>query len=293
MYNAELKQKFVDSNLNDVLNERFLRQLGEWEDLFQKDCCNFTVNEIIAVLKGKSSISVNSLIFFTNTLKRYTDWCMKQGYVIDGQNHYAEITNDILLKCLTQIVHDDRIITRNDILSWLSSGDLRNASDAALMLAVFEGICGKEMSELIDLSMSCFKDNTVTLSSGRTFEVSTNLISLCEESTEEITYNTYSQRDGDYKLRYLPSNKVFKAVVGSSGLSRKTLYNKLIRIQNALGLSYLSTHSLLQSGRIEMIQKLIKEGNTLDQILNERITEYRYGKIQNISLWKKNFESYI
>lgn len=293
MYNQERKLEFVEKNLNDVINERFLRQMEEWEVAFGKDCCDFTVNEIIAILKSRRSVSVESLNFFANTLKRYTDWCLKNGWVIDNQNHYAEISNDILSNCVTQIVSDDRIVTRKDIIGWRNS--LNNISDATLLLALFEGICGKNMDELVKLSVDCFKGNTVKLSSGREFEVSTTLVEWCKESQEEETYVPYLNKVNDFaKHRYIPSDTVFKAMNTSTvGLNRKALYNKLIRIKNYLGLSYISTHSLLQSGRIEMIQKFIEQGRTLDEVLDMRLTEERYGRIQNRTLWKKNFGSYI
>lgn len=296
MYNEEIKKNYIgesiDRNPNlSVYGERIFNQISSLEEQLNKDCCEFTINEIIMFYQSKCSASIESLNVLNSMLRNYTNWCLNKNMIRDNQNHYNEVTLDLMNQCLNYGLIMDKIITKRDLI--FATKELDNPSDKALVLALFEGICGDNMCELVNLHYEDIKGHTVKLCSGREFEISDELKKLCLESQE-----TYSRtmRNGIERELQPTDTGVFKNIVckSSNPVNRKTLYNRLMSIKNEIGLTYLTTYSLMESGRIETIRNIIMETDlTLDQILISRETEYRYGKIPSISNWKRKYEEYV
>ena len=149
------------------------------------------------------------------------------------------------------------------------------------------------MSELLNLRMSDYDGKGFYLCSGRYLEVSKEFVRFCEESEDTYIYIT---TDGSEQKLFPGDTGVFKAKNTSFGnnVNRKCLYNKIAKIRNNLGCNYLTTFSLMESGRIDMINNIIRETNkTLDVVLRSRITEERYGIIRNVKGWKEKYSQYV
>ena len=77
-------------------------------------------------------------------------------------------------------------VDKKTLYSWVDQ--LLNPSDAFIMLALFEGIKGKDFCEIVKLKMSDFNENEVTLCTGRKVIVSNKLLALAEESNSTDYY---------------------------------------------------------------------------------------------------------
>lgn len=303
MYNEEIKLRYLEESRDrntalDILGTRMFKQIAYYEEELQKDCCCFTVNEIIIYYQRKCSTSVDSLNTLNSLFKGYTNWCLARNMIEDNQNHYNEINLDILNNCLNYGMVNDKIITRKDLLFLIQN--FMNASDKALLLAIFEGICGDNMSELVNLKCEDIKTkngkHVVKLFSGRKLEISEELYNYCRESQDCYVHyaeNTHSI----YQKNYNPSDKgVFKIIDAKrvQSINRKSLYNKLVRVKKIMNLNYLTTYTLLESGRIEMIRGIMKEtGQSLDEILKSKVTEDRYGALKSWTNWKRKYQEYL
>ena len=218
--------------------------------------------------------------------------------ITDNQNHYDEINADIIKNCLNYGMVNDKIISRKDLLHIIE--DFKNVSEQTLPLALFEGICGDNMCELVNLKCEDMKTkkgkHIVKLCSGRELEISEELYNYCQESQNCYTHYNANIHN-EYTIPFRPEDRgVFKAIDSSvaTGINRKTLYNKLAKIKKKVNLNYMTTYSLLESGRIEMIKKIMTEKKiSLDEVLASRVTEERYGRITSLTIWKKKYASYI
>ena len=305
MYNAEIKQKFLDEKIErnaslGGLGVRAFKQIEKYEEELGKDCCCFTINEIIIYYQRKCSTSLESLNTLNTIYRGYTNWCLSHNMIEDNQNHYNEINQDILNYCLNYGMVNDKIISRNDLLFVIK--DFINVSDKALMLAIFEGICGTNMCELLNLKcediIKTDEKYIVKLCTGRELEISKELYNYCVESQECYYHYAHNVKSKDlYKRPYSPEDKgVFKIllVANTTTINRKSLYNKMIKAKKEMSLNYLTTHTLQESGRIEMIKKIMDEtGKTLDEVLTQKLTEDRYGTMSSYTNWKRKYAHYI
>ena len=123
MYNEELKLEYIKENKDrnfalEEISKRLFNQIEETEIKFGKDCCEFTISEIIDYYKSRLSASLESLNVINSNLKLYTNWCMvKKGMVEDHQNHYMEISIELLNQCLNLGLTMSKIISRKDLFN--------------------------------------------------------------------------------------------------------------------------------------------------------------------------------
>lgn len=303
MYNESLKLRYISesSDRNCNVERQMLNQfngIAGMEELLGKDCCQFTTREIISYYKTISTTSIHYLVIINSWLKIYTSWCMSQNLVDDKQNHYAVIDTNILEQCINPMLQRLTILTRQQLVDMLNR--FENASDACLCLALFEGILGKGKCELIEWSPDNFiDDNKVSfVSSGRTLSISDKLSALAKDSIATFDYTqmvespsarVYTYADGD--------DHVFKPFRNSQS-GRMTFFllqNKMVRIREYEGSPAFVVGYLVESGRIQYINDLLKQHSnwSLMDCLKDEGMIYRYGEIHSksgyINLYKEYF----
>lgn len=303
MYNKELKLQYIDDNeyLNLQLRTIMLQAFESTEpleDSLQKDVSNFTVKEIIAYYKTLCTASLERLMVLNSQLSRYTNYCLNNYSVQDNQNHYLEIDVDILKTCLNVGKIEASIVTREELLADIES--LPNPSERFLVLAIYEGILGKQYSELANLNIRQFHDGIVDLGT-RQLTVSNELVKLAEESTDEYFYYCYVA-DGSFKQKnYLYSDdNIIKSLYNAKHTDlknkRKVIYNRLIRIKSFLGKEAYTAAGLIESGRIGMIREYMKKDNINVNVALKRYDSeinQRYGKIYSVSRYLLKYKSFF
>ena len=123
MLNRELKEEFIQNKLDSAAyKESTLRSVmelaGKREDILGKDLCNWTVTEITDYYKTMGKTSDTTISWINRIFKEYTNLCASRGLSLDSQNHYNEITEDIIrTECLNKNILEKIIFTREDIES--------------------------------------------------------------------------------------------------------------------------------------------------------------------------------
>lgn len=267
MYNEEVKKRYITEKESttctpkDYLARQF-NKTEEFETRLDKDLSNFTVYEIIDLYKTLNFASIGSLTVLNSHFALYTDWCLRQNIVPDCQNHFIEITPDTLHNCVNTIALKKSIITRETLYGWLN--ELDNPSDAFVMLALFEGIKGKEFCEIVNLKMSDFSGNTVKLCTGRELTVSNKLVELAKETDSTLEY--YAVKASSLrKFTLLDEGYIIKNYSNcessvSDYQKGRRIYSKLLRSFEFLGVAkWMRPNSLVESGKIEYINTRSKE----------------------------------
>jgi len=277
MYNEEIKKRYIVEKENSTsIPEGFLyKQFSKtesFENFYGKDLCNFTKHEILNMYKTFNTSSLDFLTVINSHFSLYTQWCLCQNLVEDFQNHFSVIDRESLLTCVNTIAIKKSIITRETLYDWIRQ--LPNPSDGFVMLALFEGIKGKEFCEIINLKMSDFEENTVTLCTGRKFKVSDKLVELAKESNETLDYYSITGK-GKKQVQLMAEDLVVKNYpncddnVDTFTLGRR-IYRKVIRSFDFLGVSeWMKPNSLVESGKIDYINNRSKELDmTYEEYLN-------------------------
>lgn len=304
MYNEELKKEFIKYKNDNATHspffiENLFNQTEPFEEERDKDLCNFTVKEIIEFYKFKGSVSDVSLANINGMFKKYTQFCIEKGMSIDNQNHFLEITDQILQdECINKAMLKRMIVTRQELLSSLYK--FSNPSDRFLLLALFEGMWGKDYSEILDLNIADFEGNMVHLSSGRTIPVSDILIQYAKESAEKTEY-TNASTGRTWKL-YGEYGQVIKRRNGGEVKKEnrgRVLYQRLYKLTAEMDVSNnITARYIRNSGQIDMFKRKAKEKDisVIDAIYDNEIFDevsYIYGKINSRKNFINKFKEYL
>ena len=267
MYNEEQKKRYIEKM--DFTEKKVLIQLfnnvEQVEKMNNKDICNFVTPEILEWYKFLFTTSLDRLVNINAKLAKYQTWCLQQNLVNDSQNHFLEITPEVLTKCLNKIAINNGILTREQLINHLRK--FENAQYKFVFLGAFEGIdsAGVEHEELIkatfkDINIS---DKTIKLVTGRTIKISDKLIQYAEEASNTYIYHAVM---GDFDSEIIGDeiikNRPRKNAGNSNTAKGKKLYRNFIRCRDAYGLSkFITLDKLRASGIIEYINDYAKENN--------------------------------
>ena len=292
MYDETRKQRYIEEKEKDVtLSPGFLSHLfetiGDYEAELDTDACNFTTEIIIQYYKINNFISFSFLTLINSALKQYTQWCIKEGLSNDYQNYYDEISSEIIVSCLNKIRIEKSIITRKQILNWVTMFD--NYQDRFLLLGLYEGIKGKDFCELANVKKSdiCLEDNTIEIYRRGRLKFSRDLCIIGVEASEADYYYPMTGNQTDKQIKFIPSNNVIKEypnvdVNGSEFQRGRRIYLKLQRILRYIDYQGLLTASYIQnSGMLEYTLEQAKDRD-------ETPVDYIYSKDFDVVIEKYN-----
>lgn len=268
LYNEELKQRYIDYKENVVTVARgYLKRLfttcEPYESRKNKDVCNFTATEIIELYQMMNRQSKGTLSVINSTLSQYTNWCMMQNIVLDNQNHFLEITPDRYADCVNALYVQKSVLTRDEVLEITNKFD--NYCDKFIALAFFEGLCGKDFKEIwaahyVDIDET---NQTINLVTGRTIEISKQLIDYAYEASQSMMYHSLGETNRSYA--FLESDDTIvknymncKEDVSDHQRGRR-IYTKLQRLLSSIDLGYLKPQALIDSGKIDYVNRRSKE----------------------------------
>ena len=263
MYNAEIKKQYIEFNPNN--NNQF-----------------------------------DMLIVVNNQFLNYASWYHKRIGNKDNQNHYAEIRNDMLIKCVSYSAQKNKIITREDILELANT--LINPYESFIFLALFEGLT---LSDFEYLKFDNFNTKTKKVALlGRTLKISPELIHYAEDAADE--YQIYNLEGkvvtrkkfvkGDDRIIKCAETTGFE-IKDSKEERARIAYRSLQKLKKRKVVpSSISITSIIESGRICMIKELMKTHkiNDVEQVLRTFTREIseRYGHIPSVTTWLLKYESF-
>lgn len=232
MFNAAQKEDYLQQNEGRNVSLRntagsIFNSTEKYEEENNKDAAEWTVAEIISYYKSLATSSFVGLLNRHSQLRKYADWCLDNNMIKDSQNHYAEIDTPTLRGCLNVGLLKNGILTRKEMETEISQ--LLNPREQCLVYALFEGIQGREFSELTELNMDQVRGTTLSLAN-RKIKVHPKLIELMKESTDEYTYYTYGDKQRQYPFDTSDTNvfkKTYNSKQDSQARKRQRLYSAL------------------------------------------------------------------
>lgn len=297
MFNAEYKERFMaERNAEVIMSKGYLecqfKKVSSMEHNLNKDVSNFTFYEITEYYKLLNTYSVNALRVLNSHFSLYTQWCLQQNLVKDGQNHFLELRTEDYDSCINKGLLDSKILPKDTIIEWVD--ELPNPRDQFILLGLFEGIKGKDFCELANLKPKDVNVNSVRLCTGRTIQISDKLVNIIRDCiSEKIYYSTTGKEkktmpliDRGYIIKDYPNTKD-----DVSEFQRgRQIYNSIQRIMQFEEVyPTISANQIFESGKLHMIKERSKELgiNCIDYIRSEKISEVE--EKYNCTIIKKSY----
>ena len=312
LYNKKYKDAFIDDTLEGK-EEKAYRQsmiacfkntaVKEYEK--DKDICTFTTEEVKDFYTSLKTASFMRLTVVDSQLKRYAAWCVEKEIIDPQENKIKGFTQEDLMQCT--VSQKDNIISRERLIEEIAI--LPNISERFLCLALFEGIAGKEYCELTNLKKGDFENidgkwiaHLVDKDLVITEELALMGIKSADTSvmymyTRDLSFvESYYKNDGEDKERVIKNSpQTFRPSPKADAIRIK---GKLDRINSYLENSAITRSNLLESGRIDLVKRLMKEDGETDIEVtlrkhNKHEIAERYGYIQNMHRWAEQYKKYI
>ena len=309
-YNKEQKEKYIETVPKNrmFLCERIFNGSYPLEKEKGKDLCDFTREEILE-LYSYLNVKTPSILRDINSVVRV---------YIKSQNKNDKALDDVDITLLRTKVNKVAIrvmlISREDLLKALArskENPLYNPYDAFIILACFEGLENKNLSDIRDITIDDFykkdKQYYAKLPSGRTVKVSDELYEYAKDSYL-LTYRMKKHKNGtviqmyaesEYRggiVKFLPIRKE-----GSDELIERNKKKSMYRyIQHQIEISNLpkyltTTKALRMSGILDYIKKRCAElqidyDTFLTNNIEEVIEQYNFS---NESTARRSIRDYL
>lgn len=263
MYNENLKEGFI----KDYMRTRVValtslyslfRKVEPYEQKFDKDCSEFTEEEILQMYKEFEARSHNVLLNYNVILKAYCAW----------KRHYHGLENDIAYENITtdmarSLIPDEakRVLTREEVTE--IEDQLYNWADKAVVELLFTGVAGKNMEDIYAVSEECVKGDLLIVN-GKEFPLTDRLKELLPKAFSEIETTSY----GD-TMKIVPVNgmgRIYKERANARGIDTddakfRYFYRRIQLFRNYLGISGLTMKNIAASGLWHCLNCGMKETN--------------------------------
>lgn len=301
-YNSLYKRQFLQSleRENEIrVYTALFNNSSKVEQQFDTDLYNFTTSEIEILLYNIYSSSKNTLLTYLTFAKKYTDYAIERGDRLSNINLFRMFTYDKVDKFVYK--HKQKFFTYEKFLLHVSS--FYNASDRALVSAIFHGISGAAYSELINLTIDDIKEarNNPTHVAGdeqyyklrllndkkgetieRYIEVPELLLDDMEKSYRATIYYT---KNGDPSSRMpakdiIGGSHIFRNVeftdTTTEQIDKQVVYRRMKTLQDLTNNYISSVTNVIDSGILHYMY-LLSENGKLDYMKIEKVMR-RYSK---------------
>lgn len=258
MYQSEVKESFIaDYMKSRVVAQTSLyslfRKTEKYEEILNKDCCQFTQDEVLKMYEDFKAKSVFVLLNYNVILKAYCAW-QKYYNGLKTENVYESITRQML----DPLIPEMRVLSREDITD--IEDQLYNWTDKAIIEALFEGLSGNSMRDLVqvDADMVDHKRKQLVFPDGRVFDLTDRLYDLLIKTFDETEYLCYGSTMRIKKL--IGTGRLYKERDNAHAMDSDDKYFRWVyrKVQNArkhVGINDLTMKNLATAGLIYYLRK--------------------------------------
>ena len=251
--NNKLKEGFIQDYMRSRVVAKtslysLFRKVEPYEEKFNKDCSEFSTEEILEMYKKFGARSHHVLLNYNVILKAYCAW----------RRHYHGCTNiieyeNINTDMVRGLIPEDakRVLSREEVTE--IEEQLYNFTDQAIIEALFEGLSGNSMRDLtgVELNMIDQKEKQLMLPDGRVFDLTDRLCDLLVKACTEEEYVCYGDTLRVKKLN--GKNKLYKErdnahAADSDDRFFRWIYRRVMNYRKFVGIDGLTMKNLQTAG---------------------------------------------
>lgn len=260
MYQSEEKESFIKDYMKSrVVAETSLyslfRKTEKYEENLGKDCCQFTQDEVLEMYRDFQAKSVFVLLNYNVILKAYCAW-QKYYHGLAVDIAYENITRNLLEPLIPKSAM--KVLSREDVTD--IEDQLYNWTDKAIVEALFEGLSGNSMCDLVSVEMDMIdhKRKQLIFPDGRVFDLTDRLYKMLIESCKETEYLCYGSTMRVKKLNGI--GRLYKERDNAHATESDDKYFRWVyrKIQNArkhVGINSLTMKNLAIAGLIHYLRQ--------------------------------------
>jgi integrase len=276
-YNAELKEQFIEkhSESSRPVYSRIFYHSRYTEELYDTDLYDFNLDQISDVIRSLNPTSLTSVRNIISIIKSYID------DMIAYRTNNLNPLDGIDTKWMRDFINNDiKLYYSKEELDNIIN-DCDNAQDACIITALFDGIGGKGLSELRNLTPYDidYENNTVTLTNDdgekRTLVCSDQTIKLLKDAIDQTMYVkrnghvSENARNGE-EAKLLETGFVIKPIFTRNKHKEQVdvhvIYRRLANVAETLGLENFTAKNIQRSGMIYMAKQILERDGHFDEI---------------------------
>ena len=260
MYKNEMKEGFIKDYMRSrVVAQTSLyslfRKVEPYEEKLDKDCSQFTKNEIIEMYKEFGAKSVYVLLNYNTILKAYCAW-MKHCHGLLCPIAYEDLNTNMLKPLVSQSAN--KILSREEITE--IEDQLYNWTDKAIVECLWEGLSGNSMKDLVGIEekMIDHKTKQLYLPDGRIFDLSDRLYEFLINAFNEEEYLCYGETMRVKKL--IGKGKMYKErdnayAMDSDDKFFRWVYRKVMNFRQHIGIAEMTMKNISTSGMVHYLRQ--------------------------------------
>lgn len=271
MFNDAQKQRFI--NIDDsIVKSTLIGLFGKaemLETMYDKDLYNFTEEQGIEFLKCLRSTSIESLGVQMSMIIRYVDWALSENLVIDGVNHFREITKEQRDSCISAKA-SNKYYTFAEIKE-ICDKLADNPVNQYVVLSPWYAIGAKKREEMEQIGVDNLQGDIITIED-REIHVDKYFIDIFKKSCNTYVYYSNSlTRDmigvGAWKQCTNTRGGNFKTKINSKYLRISKLVGKELNY-NVIKFSAMMHHVKRRSEMLGIDNREFVFSNDMIEILN-------------------------
>ena len=250
MYNKEMKEGFFKEYLKSRIIQKttlygMFRKIEPYEERLDKDVSLFNKDEAMEMYVGFKSRSVYTLMNNNVVLKAYCAW-KKYYHDKNLESVYEDITIDDLKPCVDRDAN--KLLSREEIIE--IEDQLLNATDAAIIELLFDGIAGKNMEDIYAVSRDCVRGDLLVVN-GKEFTMTDRLRKLLPKAFAETQLMSYG--NSMRVASVIGEGQIYKERSNARGVDTddsrfRYFYRKIQIYRDYLGIPSLTMKNISASG---------------------------------------------
>lgn len=151
-YNSAVKERYLknQSQAARISYGRVLKRASSIEAKLGRDLYDFNLGEIKQVLLLLKSTKMTTIIATGIIIQNYIRWAIEQDLRVDNINPLDAVSSDEFYKQFLD-TSEPSLFHHDNIMKWVKN--CINHQDKLAILGIFEGVYGRQYSELLTLKM--------------------------------------------------------------------------------------------------------------------------------------------
>lgn len=266
--NVENKKVFIDSYIVRRVVARtsltgLFNKIKPFEERYEKDCSLFDRAQALEMYKLFGAKSVEVLENYNTYLRSYTDFMTnrQQG---EQDNVYYGINKAALKTCLDPEILSQKYFSRKQLDD--IEDELLNYTDKAIVEALWHGISGDSMCDLVSLDRKMLnaKKDVLTLNDGRKISITPKFAEFLDKAFAETEYMCYGRTfriESLFGFDSLYKERSNAHAAPSPDVSFRWVYRKILKYKEYLGIPMMTMKTLQASGLLHMMTSEMQKRN--------------------------------